>query len=238
MDDTRCNSRRKDATRVLANSLSLSFVLAGIVLWAGIRPAQAQFVENFDSGSATFTTNDPYWVDHSRVNGFITQTTNDPTIFGGAFGNSIPVDASGTGFFLFDGTGSYPDPIPTGNDEFYISPTFSVTPNTVYAVRFSMTSANGINSALVQPEIGGSLLGSAVSPVGTFGSNGWQQFTFLWNSGSNSSASLILHNYVNTSFGNDMGYDNISVTAVTAPEPGSIAFLTVAGMGLLRLRRK
>src|SRR5262249_15423102 len=131
----------------------------------GIGQASAQFSENFDSGSATFTVNDPYWTTQP-YNGYIVKDTT-PT----GFGNDIPQDVSGKGYFLFEGTGSYTlgnNNIPVGNDEFYISPTFSVTPNTNYNISFYLTDANGINNPSIQPEIGGGLLGSPVSPVGTY----------------------------------------------------------------------
>jgi hypothetical protein len=90
----------------------------------------------------------------------------------------------------------------------------------------------------VQPEIDGSLLGSPVSPVGTFGSNGWQQFSFSWNSGANTSASLILHDFTTTTAGNDFGLDNIDVSSSSVPEPSSLAFLGVGSLAALSRRRR
>ncbi len=95
----------------------------------------------------------------------------------------------------------------------------------------------------MQPEIGGSLLGSPVTP-GTFWSDfespglpsGWQQFTFSWNSGSNTSASLILHDHTDQGSGNDFGIDDISVATAT-PEPGTLALAGLAFAAAL-LRRK
>ena len=205
----------------------------------GTVQARAQFSENFDSGSATYTTNDPYWLDHSLANGFIIQTTDDPGVFGGAFFDSIPNDVSGTGFFLFIGTASYPGTvnIPAGQDQFYISPTFAVTPNTDYNLSFWLTDANGINPPSIQPEIAGMLLGAPVNPIGTFATNGWQQFTFSWNSGSNTTASLILRDLTLTPTGNDFGLDGVSLAIV--PEPGRLALLGgISTLGGLALRRR
>jgi hypothetical protein len=82
------------------------------------------------------------------------------------------------------------------------------------------------------------LLGSPVSPVGTFGSNGWQKFTFAWNSGGNTSASLILHDFTATAIGNDFGTDDILVQAAV-PEPGSLTLLCGALVtASLALRRR
>jgi hypothetical protein len=216
---------------------------AAAILCVGPAPAKASTVysQNFDSGSATFTANDPFWLDPNEANGFITQTTNTNAIWPGgpdAFGNDIPNDVSGTGYFLFDGTYLYQQTasnIPVGHDEFFISPTFAVTPATNYNVSFYLTDANGIAPPSVQPELDGTLLGSPVSPVGTFSSNGWQQFTFSWNSGSNASASLILHDFTTTTAGNDFGLDNIDIS--TVPEPSTFALVGVGSLALLSRRR-
>ena len=171
-------------------------VIAAGFLCVAIPPARATSVysQDFNSGSATFTVNDPFWIDNNRANGFITQTTNTNAIWPGApgqFSTDITSDVSGNGYFLFDGTylynGTTSPTIPVGSDEFFISPTFSVATNTNYTVSFYLTDANGISPPSVQPQINGALLGSPVSPVGTFGSNGWQQFSFSWNSGANTS---------------------------------------------------
>ena len=208
------------------------------MLIVAVGPAKATvFLETFESVSATFTVNDAYWLDHARANGFITKTTNDPGVFGGAFGTAITQDWNITGFFLFEGTASYPDPIPTGHDEFYISPTFAVVPNTVYNVNFFLTNADTINRASVQPEIGGQLLDPPTSAAGTFTSNFWQQFTYAWNSGANTSASLILHDLVTTSTGNDFGIDNIFVDT-QIPEPATWGLIGSALAGLVVWRRR
>src|SRR4051794_30220701 len=171
--------------------------------------ANVVFSQNFDTGSASYTTNDPYWLDNSLANGYIVKDTT--TAFGGLFNNLIPQDASGTGYFLFTGTAGYPGAgnIPPGQDQFFISPTFSVTPNTNYVVSFALTNAIGFNFSQVSPEIDGSVLGSPSSAAGTYSSNGWQNFTYTWNSGNNTTASLILHDLTTTPTGNDFGLDNI-----------------------------
>ncbi len=111
---------------------------------------------------------------------------------------------------------------------------------TTYTISFFLTNADTANVALVQPEIGGTLLGSPVSAVGDWGGGGWQQFSFNWNSGGFSgTTSLILHNYSASSFGNDFGVDNILV-ASAVPEPSSLTLAIVATLGIIgysRMRR-
>ncbi|MGA2443502.1 MAG: PEP-CTERM sorting domain-containing protein [Tepidisphaeraceae bacterium] len=216
---------------------------AALCLICTAKTARADYSQDFNTGSATYTVNDPYWLDPNSANGFITQTTYNPAIWPGnpsAFSTDINQDVSGNGYFLFEGTYLYNGGtvIPTGNDEFFISPTFSVSPNTNYSVSFYLTNAdtNGIAVASVQPQIDGTLLGSPVSAVGTWGSNGWQQFTFSWNSASNASASLILHDFTTTASGNDFGIDNISVSAV--PEPASASLFLLGATGFLTRRHR
>lgn len=220
--------------------LQLRYLAVLVTLTTGI--AKADFVDNFTSG-IDFTVNDPFWLDNNRANGFITTTTNTPAIFPGfpgEFGNDIPSGVGGSGNFLFDGTYFYNGPgdpdIPAGHDEFYISPTFSVTPGTNYTVSFYLTDANGINPPSVQPEIDGSLLGSPVSP-GIWSSDNWQRYTFSWNSGANTTAQLILHDFTTTTTGNDFGLANINVST---PEPGTYGVfcgLSLAVIALLCRKR-
>jgi hypothetical protein len=76
--------------------------------------------------------------------------------------------------------------------------------------------------------------------VGDYLSSGWQQFSYTWNSGANSSASLILHDYTNTVGGNDFATDDILVSsAVATPEPAAVfwplaAFCVLTGLAARR----
>jgi hypothetical protein len=208
-----------------------------LVVALGSARANVAYSQNFDTGSATYTVDNAYWTDQSQANGYIIQTTNSSSVFGGAFGNSITNDASGTGYFLFIGTANT---IPTGSTEFFISPSFTVSPNTQYTVSFDLTNADPTNPASIQPDIGGTLLGSPVSATGYFtdgnSADQWQQFTFSWNSGLNTSTSLILHDFTTVTTGNDFGVDDISVTST--PEPGFTVIGAMAFASLVWLRRK
>jgi hypothetical protein len=220
----------------------LAFVLC--VLVAGSANAGSVFLETFASGSANFTANDPYWLDGpNESNGFIVQNTNSMPGWPSWISDpaSIPNDVSGTGYFLMEGTQNYNW---GGNTEFYIGPTFAVAPDTLYTVSFYATSADRILEASLQPEIDGSPLGSPVAP-GTFWADyeadglpsGWQLFSFSWNSGSNTSASVILNDFNPNGSGNDFAIDDISVAAAT-PEPGTLALAGLGFAAALLLRKR
>jgi hypothetical protein len=211
--------------------LSPAASLFGVLAIAGpAAHAAVTFSENFDTGSATFTTDNAYWTTPSEDNGSIVQNSGQV----GGFPDVITHDASGNGYFLFEGTTFTP---PSGATEFYISPTFSVTENTIYTVSFSLTNQNDTNNASVQPELDGTLLGSPVSAAGVYPSPGWQTFSFTWNSGSNTNAALILNDFTDTGFGNDFGIDNILV-ATAVPEPATLLILTTSIAGLVASRRR
>src|SRR5579862_5811136 len=102
---------------------------AVVLLLVGLGQARADFLETFNSGSATYTTGDPsYWLDQTNAaNGFIITTTDQtavypghPDYFSAASGFAITHDVSGSGYFLFDSTNTNV-PSGAGDDEFYIS---------------------------------------------------------------------------------------------------------------------
>jgi hypothetical protein len=181
------------------------------------------FTETFDSGSAVFTANDPYWLNNSLYNGLIIQST----VVTGYFGTGITHDASGQGYFLFEGTGSYTETsndIPAGHGEFYISPVFAVTPETEYDVSFDLVNDGSLNVASIEAGIGGQVFGP-VSANGQFNDGNpldqWQLFSFEWNSGTSTTASVILNDLTPTDSGDDFAIDNISVAST--PEPTTLS---------------
>ena len=188
--------------------------------------AQIVFSDTFDNG-ASLGTFGPGFNNPGLNEGIVVKN----------FGN-IAADVSGNGFFLYNGTNEQPVS-PTSS--LYTS-TFAVTPNTNYNLSLFLTNENTFANAVIQAQVNADILTpvAGVSATGTYQTNGWQQFSFAFNSGAATTATLQLHDLVATGGGNDFGIDGIQVNTVTAvPEPGSIALLVglgVTGAGFLRKR--
>src|ERR1700722_17991506 len=119
------------------------FVFAGVAaLCVAPASASAVYSQNFDTGSATYTS-DPYWGPTVNSNGYICTSTNTIGCAGGAFSTELTADETnpGTGFFLFEGTGGS---MPTNPAQtiFFESPSFAVTTFTNYSITFFLTNAN------------------------------------------------------------------------------------------------
>ena len=184
------------------------------------------------------------------LNGLVIQNNNTAPFAAGGWG-LINHDQSGSGYFLYEGTNNGSAPSYAG--KFWQSYNLvTVTPNTLYNFSFYLTNStprplSTQNPAVVQPFINGLSLGAGVSAKGYYtdgvNGDGWQKFTFGWNSGSFTTADISLFNQRVTGDGNDFGMDTISLnTASSVPEPGAVALLLAGGLtgaGLfLRRRRK
>jgi PEP-CTERM motif len=180
------------------------------------------------------------------LNGLVLQNNNFPPFPAGGWG-VIGHDQGGTGFFLYEGTnnGSAPSYVGTFWRD---SSSVPVLPNTNYTFSFYLTNSTprslpSLNPAIVQPLINGVALGAGVSANGFFtdgiSGDGWQQFTFTWNSGSATTADMSLMDLRATGDGNDFGIDTITLVgpAATVPEPSAIALLSLGGLGLAGWRR-
>jgi hypothetical protein len=239
--------------------MTCAFVLA--------TPASADpvYLETFDNGTAlssdslvNYAAIDPYW--KTNQNGNVVQTTNGI----GGFGSAIDQDASGDGYFLFQGTSANYDP--TSQATFFVSSAITVAQNTNYTVSFDLVNATSCDvsnpygnqncSAQVKAAINGTSLGSPVSAddvfadqVGTPANWPWQEFTFSFNSGSNTQVTLSLQDVFpgivgfGNGTGNDFGVDDICVAGdgscpSPTPEPAS-TFLFGSGLfGLVMAKRK
>jgi hypothetical protein len=230
--------------RTVAHKIAL--VAGMLVLSSSLSKADIVFQETFDSGSATYTVSNPYWTSTvaNPYNGTIIKTTAGIPLFGV---NSITSDASGNGYFLFEPTdGVYPSPVTAASGEFYIRSAIAVIPNSIYTLSFDMTNADYSVIASVVASIDGTAF-SAVSASGCFngaGDNcpfqdGWQTFSFTWNSGANTTAQIVLNDLTHSSGGNDFGVDDITLSGPPpVPEPGSAVLLTAGLAGLAASRRR
>ncbi|GEM_PF-3439457 len=249
-------------TRV-CRSLMLS-VLASVAFFAtpsradAINCASYTYCETFDSGKSlntdslvNFASIDSYWTSTvTDQNGNVVQSTNSV----GSFGNAIAADASGSGYFLFEGTAA-----DSSSRNLFDSSSFAVTPNTDYTITFELVNATSCNqepygfancSAQIQLLINGVDVASAVSADNDTPAQlpePWQQFTFSWNSGVNTTASLGLQDLFTgvdgfgSGTGNDFGVDNILVAPTqqsTAPEPGTIGLTLLALPYVFRALKK
>jgi hypothetical protein len=103
--------------------------------------------------------------------------------------------------------------------------TLNVAPNTTYDISFYVAEISTPTSlANVGLTVNGNNIGNALAPSTQ---DEWQQFSFYWNSGSSSTATLSLADQNNGGAGNDFAIDNISMSQV--PEPSDFALL---GLGL------
>ncbi len=88
----------------------------------------------------------------------------------------------------------------------------AVTPNTNYAFSTWISSISAPNPAQLAFSINGSSVGALINanPIGCT----WTQFYTVWNSGSNTSATISILNKNTLSFGNDFALDDISFAPV------------------------
>jgi len=89
----------------------------------------------------------------------------------------------------------------------------AVQPNTTYAFSTWIQSISPLSPAILQFSINGAPLGNAVnaSPV----TCSWQQFYTVWNSGTNTTATIGLVNQNTALTGNDFALDDISFSPIT-----------------------
>ena len=116
------------------------------------------------------------------------------------------------------------------------SETVSVTPNTQYIFSYYAAEISNAccSNAVFVPTIDGSNGASLTA------SASWQQGTFTWNSGSNTTASLSLTDTNINGPYNDFVLTDIAFATpiATAPEPGTWALISLSGLALLCAFRK
>jgi len=114
--------------------------------------------------------------------------------------------------------------------------TVNVTPNTNYALSAWLVTLYNLNYARLQFSINGVLIGNILNAAGY--PCIWREFHVVWNSGSNTTATICIVNQNIAAMGNDFGIDDIffaevntltdSCTVIVNPLPGNI---TLSGGG-------
>jgi hypothetical protein len=168
----------------------------------------------------TFTVSSAYWLDSTKFNGSVTNTTNTvnhtpPAAWGGI---KAPPTSPAAPNFLFNGTNGEP---PAGQNDFFISPSFTVSSNVRYTISFSLIEDNNVSPINVQPRINGSALNNSsgiLQPATA--TTSWANYSYCWDSGSSTSAQLHLGDNSVGGTGNDFAITNIKVAiSSTCPQP-------------------
>lgn len=125
----------------------------------------------------------------------------------------------------------------TGSGDFFIAnaaaqeginiwcQTVTVAPQTDYTFSFWVRDVTNNSDqhplAILQANFNGTLVGSSIQAYG-----GWQENTFVWNSGTETTVDICIQNFQSNPGGNDFGLDDISMTAC---EPITLLYTANAG---------
>ena len=107
----------------------------------------------------------------------------------------------------------------------------AVTPNTNYTVQYWLQSIDAASPARLETQINGlPITGNATSSTSTATSTVcvWQQITYTWNSGSNTTAEIVLIGRNTSANGNDFSIDDISMTHPVACTFSKSATITIS----------
>jgi hypothetical protein len=202
---------------------------------------QAQTVTLFqqDFQNPSGPNGDIYFNVATPYNGITDGTGTGASFAGNAFLNGQIVTSTsgissgqgGSGYFLFNNTAggtSYS----SGMEIWGTQTGIAVQQNSPYTFSFYLANDNTVNNAVIQPIIDGVALSSGVTPTGV---GAWQQFSFTWNSGTNTTANLELTDLASNPTGNDFGVDTITLTGVTPLPELPVPVLLTLGLGVLGL---
>lgn len=178
---------------------------------------------DFSAGNTGFTSNYVYC---NTANCLIPEGTyaigSSPSFFHSGFCN-CPDHTSGTGDLMIVNGSAIP-----GSNVW--CQTITVTPNTTYNFSTWVTSLNTISPASLQFSVNGVPLGGIFNAPNSCCP--WLQFFAIWNSGTNTSATICIVNQNTTFGGNDFALDDISFRAcntctatatVTITEPPALS---------------
>jgi hypothetical protein len=223
-----------------SNTLCLLGALLIALSWGASLQAQTVTLYQQDFQPSSLPNGDIYFNVATPYNGITDGTGTGASTAGNSLLNGQLVTSTsgigsgqgGSGYFLFDNTGGTTADYSSGMEIWGTQSGIAVRQNSSYTFSFYLANDNTINNAVIQPIIDGVALSSGVTAAGA---GAWEQFSFTWNSGTNTTANLELTDLVSNPNGNDFGVDTITLTGLTPlPELPVPALLTI-GLGLLGL---
>jgi len=206
-------------------------------LGVGSAAAAAELVVNgdFSAGNTGFstdyslTTMTPYLFQNA-VHGIYAIETASSIAGSSAYGDWTNISTDPTGgdgnVYVSDGA--------TNANETVWSETVAVKANSNYT--FSFYGAEVSNPCCSNATFQGSINGTVETNLNTTGS--WQQASVVWNSGSNTTATLALTDTNLSGPYNDFAIDDISLVGAAAPEPSTWAVMLIGFCGLGALMRR
>lgn len=184
---------------------------------------------DFEAGNVNFSTD----YDFSNINSNEQQytITSDPQLSNNAFDSFGDHTTGNSNMMVINGAVS--------PDQIVWQQTVSVLNNTVYDFSAWIASAFSVSPANLEFSINSVPIGSFVASTTT---GLWQEFTSVWNSGSNTSAQITIVDTNLAFIGNDFTLDDISFQgppdSTATPEPTTLFSLGLLGLGLGLTRKK
>lgn len=212
-------------------------VLVGALLMlAGSANAQNLFANpDFELGNTGFSSQYLYSGNGDLLTEGFYYVGTTPTTNNGNWTN-IGDHTSGTGnMMLVNGS-------PVANRVVWSQTVTNLSTNTDYYFSGWLASIFATNPATLQFAVNGVPLGNTFNASSVVGQ--WDQWTTLWNSAGNTSATFSIINQNTTLNGNDFALDDLVLSTTnpggnntSAPEPGTLALLGVPALAFFRKRR-
>lgn len=184
-------------TPVATPSVTTTYIVTGIKLDSNLIPNG-----DLSMGNVGFTSN--YIFDNSNFSPCHYSVTNG--IFNTAISQNDHTATNDNMFMMVDGCGQNPANIVWKNT------VSTILPNTDY--RFSFWAGGDISSAIIEIKINGTVINTftySPDPGPTFT---WHQYSFTWNSGTSTSATIELRDLELSATGNNFGLDDIMLQRV------------------------
>jgi large repetitive protein len=182
----------------IANPIATPAVTTTYILTASAANGSILLNGDFQQGNVGFYSDYTYSATVNNESYYY--ITPNPNSWHGMF-SACPDHTTGTGNMMVVNGSSTP------NTSVWCE-TVNVTPNTDYAFSCWLESVYSISPAILQFSINGVLLGTPFNASSTVCQ--WNQFYSLWNSGSNTTATICIVNQNTALSGNDFAIDDIS----------------------------